>query len=75
MRRRGGQLRREVGLELFGRAAALADQERRLVLRAVETAGDVGVQALDAVREAQALKELERAVDGGRLGRLSALTP
>ncbi len=39
----------------------------------VAPAGHIGVQALDAVREALALQEVQRAVDGGRLGRRPVL--
>src|SRR5690349_13460587 len=70
--RRGGQLRSEVRLELLGRSAAVADQEGRGV-PTLDAAGDVGVQAFDAVGEAEPLQEFQGAIDGGRLGRLAAL--
>ena len=40
---------------------------------ALHAAGDIGVQALDPVREAQPLQELQRAVDGRRLRGLAGL--
>lgn len=40
---------------------------------AVQPTWDIGVEAFDAVGEAEPLKEFQRAVDGGRLGRLAVL--
>jgi hypothetical protein len=40
-------------------------------VRALDPAGDIGVQALDPMREPEPLQELQRPVDRGRLGRLA----
>src|SRR5690606_34682079 len=63
-----GELGADVGLELGRRAAAVADQERGGVA-AFDAAGDIGVQAFDAVGESDPLEELQSAIDGRRLRR------
>src|SRR5689334_10315420 len=56
------------GVKLFRGAAFFADEKNRGARAGADIAGDEGVEAFDAMREAQARKEIERAVDCRRLG-------
>ena len=59
-----------------GRAATVADQEGGGMSRRVSGdggAGDIGADGGDAVGQTLALEELQGAIDGRRLGRLTVL--
>jgi hypothetical protein len=64
-----------LGLDLAGGAAAVADQEGGVVADLAHAAGDIGVEALDAVGEALFFEEFEGPVDGRRLGRRTPSGP
>jgi len=61
------------GMKLLGGAAFIADEEDGRMFVPGMAAGDIRVEALDLVGEADLLQEVERAVDSGRLGRAFAV--
>lgn len=69
-----GELGLDVRFEFLRCAAAVADQESRMVVRPVQPTGHIGVQALDPMDESHAAEELERPINGRRMGRLAGLS-
>ena len=58
-----------LAVEFLHRAALVADEELNAAILMAVIATDKGVQRLDLVDEAEPHQEIERAIDGWRLGR------